>query len=84
MDSEEIRSKIKQIIANATNIDPAKIEDNASYKDDLGLDSLTMLEISVDLDSEFDLEMPEEELANIRTLQNSVDLIQKYLVVKQA
>ena len=84
MDAEEIRSKIKKIISNATNIDPIKIADNASYKDDLGLDSLTMLEISVDLDSEFDLEMPEEEMANIRTLQNSVDLIQKYLAAKQA
>lgn len=84
METEEIRSKIKEIISNATNISPEKIGDNASYKDDLGLDSLTMLEISVDLDSEFDLEMPEEELANIRTLQNSVDLIQKYLAAKQA
>lgn len=83
MDSEQIRSKIKEIISNATNIDPAKIADNASYKDDLGLDSLTMLEISVDLDSEFDLEMPEEEMVNIRTLQNSVDLIQKYLAAKE-
>ena len=82
MDSEDIRGKIKEFISNAANIDAAKIGDNASYKDDLGLDSLTMLEISVDLDSEFDLEIPEEELANIHTIQDSVNLVQKYLAAK--
>jgi acyl carrier protein len=82
MDPQEITGLIKGFIANAANIDAAKIADNASYKDDLGLDSLTMLEISVDLDSEFDLEIPEEELANIRTIQDSVGLVQKYLAEK--
>ena len=82
MESEAIRGKIKEFISNAANIDAAQIADNASYKDDLGLDSLTMLEISVDLDSEFDLEIPEEELANIHTIQDSVNLVQKYLAEK--
>ena len=79
MDPEEIREKIKEIVGNSTDIDPSEIDDNASFKDDLGLDSLTMLEITVDVDSEFDLELPEEELANLHTIQNSVDLVQKYL-----
>lgn len=82
MNPEEITEKIKGFIANAANIDAATIADNAAYKDDLGLDSLTMLEISVDLDSEFDLEIPEEELANIQTIQDSVGLVQKYLADK--
>jgi acyl carrier protein len=82
MDTLEITNKIKGFIANAANIDPAKIADNASYKSDLGLDSLTMLEISVDLDSEFDLEIPEEEMANIQTIQDSVGLVKKYLAEK--
>jgi acyl carrier protein len=82
MDSEEIRNQIKGFISNAANIDPSQIGDKASYKDDLGLDSLTMLEISVDLESEFDLIVPEEEFANIKTLQDSVDLVQKYLAAK--
>jgi len=79
MDTEVIRSKIKEFISNAANIDSAKIADNASYVNDLGLDSLTMLEISVDLESEFDMEVPEEELANLKTIQDSVNLVQKYL-----
>ena len=47
--------------------------------EDLGLDSLTILEITVDVDNEFDLELPEEELAELRTVQDSVELVQKYL-----
>jgi len=83
MDPEEIRRQIKEFISNAANIDPAQIADNASYKDDLGLDSLTMLEISVDLESEFDLEeIPEEEMGGLQTIQDSVNLVQKYMAAK--
>jgi acyl carrier protein len=75
----EIRGKIKQIITNTTSIPTSEIADTAAYKEDLGLDSLTILEITVDVDHEFDLELPEEELAELRTVQDSVELVQKYL-----
>ena len=78
MDTIEIREKIKQIIVRTTSIDPEEIGDTASFKDDLDLDSLTMLEIAVDVDYEFDLHLAEEELGKLRTLQDSVELVQHH------
>lgn len=75
MDVAEVRSKIKEIIANVTNIDPAEIADNAHFIDDLQLDSLSLLEIGVDVDYEFRLGVPEERLQELRTVQDSVDLV---------
>ncbi len=46
METTEIRTQIKEVIANATSIDVADIGDNASFEDELGLDSLTLLEIA--------------------------------------
>ena len=75
MHVEEVRAKIKEIIANVTNIDPAEIADNASFVEDLQLDSLSLLEIGVDVDYEFKLGVPEERLQELRTVQDSVDLV---------
>lgn len=83
MDVEEIRRKIKQIIANVTNIDPEEIGDQASFIDDLQLDSLSLLEIGVDVDYEFKLGVPEERLQELRTVQDSVDLVLERLAEKE-
>lgn len=83
MDIAEVRIKIKEVIAQTTSIDPADISDTASFKDDLELDSLTMLEIGVNVDYEFDLHFPEEELGKLLTVQDSAELVMKYLAQKE-
>lgn len=75
MDADEITTKIKQIIANVTNLDPDEISNEASFIEDLQLDSLSLLEIGVDVDYEFKLGVPEERLQELRTVQDSVDLV---------
>ena len=82
MDVAEVRSKVKQIISNVTNIAPDQIADNASFIDDLNLDSLSLLEIGVDVDFEFKLGVPEERLQQLRTVQDSVDLVLQVLAEK--
>ena len=72
---EEIREKIKQIISNVTNIPVAEIADDASYLEDLNLDSLSLLEIGVDVDYEFKLGLPEEEMGGILTVNDAVSLV---------
>ena len=75
MDTVEIREKIKEIIANVTNLDPAEIDDKAHFIDDLQLDSLSLMEIGVDVDYEFKLGVPEERLQDLRTVEDSVQLV---------
>lgn len=83
MDVEQIKIKVKEVIAQTTSIEPSEISDTASFKDDLNLDSLTMLEIGVNVDYEFDLHFPEEELGKLQTVQDSVELVQKYMAQKE-
>ncbi len=84
MDTAEISSKIKGIIANVTGIEAEEIDDDASFVDDLGMDSLSLLEIGVDVDYEFKLGVPEEELGQLRTVREAVALAKKYLAGKVA
>lgn len=82
MDVAEVRSKVKQIISNVTNISPTLIADNAAFVEDLNLDSLSLLEIGVDVDFEFKLGVPEERLQQLRTVQDSVDLVMQVMAEK--
>ena len=82
MSIEEIRTRIKEIIANVTNIDPAEIGDDASLVEELQLDSLSLLEIGVDVDYEFKLGVPEERLGKMRTVGDAVALVQETLAAK--
>jgi len=76
----DIRNKIKEAIANVSDIELEDIPDDASFKDDLGLDSLVLLEISVDIELQFGLEVSEEALGQLHTLQDAVELVQQALV----
>ncbi len=84
MDRAEIRERIKEIIANVTNIDPQEIGDAASFTADLGLDSLSLLEIGVDVDYEFQLGLPEERMRGIDSVDQTVALVEERLREKQA
>lgn len=75
MDVADIRTKVKEIISNVTNLDRDEISDGASFVEDLQLDSLSLLEIGVDVDYEFKLGVPEERLQELRTVQDAVDLV---------
>ena len=84
MSADEIRNKIKKSISSITYIDAEKIGDFASYKDDLAIDSLSILEIVVDVEYQFQIKVPEEELSAIRTISDTVNTVQKYLCAEVA
>jgi acyl carrier protein len=77
MQEVEIRERIKQIIGNISGINPQKIGDTDSLRDDLKLDSLSLLEIGVDVDLAFKLNLPDEKYREIGTLPQMVDLVQQ-------
>lgn len=79
LSTDEIRAKIKEVIANVADIDPAEIGDDADLRQDLNLDSLSLLEIGVDVDYAFQLgiEDLEDRLANLTTLAEVVALVEK-------
>ena len=79
METNAIRENIKQSIARITGIPPERIADAASYRDDLGLDSLSMLEIAVDAELCFRVKIPDERLPEIQTVADAVRIVGEYV-----
>ena len=84
MDVAEMKARIKEIISNITNIDPGSIDDSASFTQDLDLDSLSLLEIGVDVDYEFQLGLPEERMRGIDSVNETVALVGERLREKSS
>jgi acyl carrier protein len=78
MDSRAITTRVKEIIGNITSISPESIGDSATFVDDLGLDSLAILEIVVDVEKAFKIRATDEELQNVRCIEDSVALILRH------
>jgi acyl carrier protein len=79
MDEREICNKIKEAIAKISDIDAADIADTASFQDDLGLDSLVLLEISVEIEMQFGLKVRGDDLKQLQTVQDAVEFVQQGL-----
>lgn len=84
MNRAEIQQRIKQIISNVTNIPPGDIADEASFTKDLDLDSLSLLEIGVDVDYEFQLGLPEERMRGLDSVNDTLALVEERLRERQA
>ena len=83
--TDQIRAKIKEVIASVADIDAAGIADDADLRRDLNLDSLSLLEIGVDVDYAFQLgiEDLEDRLAKLETLDEVVALVERLRAERQ-
>lgn len=75
--SAELESKVKDIIVSQLGVDADKVVNSATFVDDLGADSLDTVELIMAIEEEFDCEIPEEEAANISTVQEVIDFVLK-------
>lgn len=82
LDPQEIRTQVTKIIGEVADLDPADMEHGAALVEDLGLDSLSLLEISVDVDYHFKLGLPEGEMKGLTTIEEIVDLVVRRLAEK--
>ena len=79
MEAREIRTQIKEIIANVAGLDATTIADGARFEEDLALDSLALLEIGVDIDYAFKLGVPDDTLRRLRSIPETVALVEQCL-----
>ncbi len=72
-----IEEKVKAIIVEQLDldIDPSELNDNASFVDDLGADSLDTVELVLALEEEFECEIPESDADKIQTVQQAIDYV---------
>lgn len=65
-----VNSKIKDIIAEQLSVDSEKVKPEASFVDDLGADSLDIVELIMAFEEAFDIEIPDSDAEKLRTVQN--------------
>ena len=73
--SATIEQKVKGIIAENLGVAEEEIKNTSSFIEDLGADSLDIVELVMQMEEEFEVEIPDEEAENIKTVQNAVDYI---------
>src|ERR1700744_768304 len=71
-----VAEKVKQIIVEQLGVDESQVEPSASFVDDLGADSLDIVELVMAFEEAFDLDIPDEDAEKIRTVQNAIDYIE--------
>ena len=64
--------KVKEIIVRELGVERDKLTDNASFIDDLGADSLDIVELVMEFEKEFNIDIPDEEAEKLRTVGDAV------------
>jgi acyl carrier protein len=70
-----IEQKVKQIIVEQLGVDESQVDPTASFVDDLGADSLDIVELVMAFEEKFDLEIPDEDAEKIATVKDAIDYI---------
>ncbi len=79
MSSEEIFEKVKKIIIEQLGVTESSITMEASFIDDLGADSLDIVELIMALEEEFDIEIPDSDAEKVVTVGDVVDYIKDHI-----
>ncbi len=72
-----IFDKVKSIIVDQLDVDEDKVTLNANIQDDLGADSLDIVDLVMSFEDEFDLEIPDDQVENIKTVGDVVKYIEE-------
>lgn len=75
MDRVEIENKVKEVLAEKLNIPLDKIDLSSSLRDDLGMDSFASVEVIFEIEDKFNIEVPDQEAANIKTVTDILNYI---------
>jgi acyl carrier protein len=71
-----VEQKVKQIIVEQLGVDESQVDTNASFVDDLGADSLDIVELVMAFEEAFELEIPDEDAEKITTVKDAVEYIE--------
>jgi acyl carrier protein len=75
MSNATIESKVKSIIADQLGVGEEEIKPESSFIEDLGADSLDIVELVMAMEEEFEVEIPDEEAENIKTVGDAINYI---------
>ncbi|HEX5660422.1 MAG TPA: acyl carrier protein [Polyangiales bacterium] len=76
--SKQVNEKVRAIIAEQLGVNADGFKDDASFIDDLGADSLAVVELVLALEENFSISIPDTETQNIRTVADAVSYIEQH------
>jgi len=79
----DVSDKVKKIICDQLMVDQEEITDESSFVEDLGADSLDTVELIMEFEDEFGIEIPDEQAEKISTVGEAVAYLEKLLAEKQ-
>ncbi len=71
-----IEERVKKIVAEQLSLKESEVNNESSFVDDLGADSLDTVELVMALEEEFETEIPDEQAENISTVQSAIDYVE--------
>lgn len=77
MVSGSIEDKLKQIVINQLGVEEAAVVGKAKFIEDLGADSLDIVELVMAMEEAFGIDIPDEEAENLRTVDDAISYIRK-------
>ncbi len=79
----DIEERVKRIIEEQLMVDRFEITDAASFIDDLGADSLDTVEMIMEFEDEFEMEIPDEEAEKIETVGDAIEYLKQKIETKE-
>ncbi len=79
MDDNDVRKRVKKVIAQVLKLSDENISDEANFIFDLGADSLQSVELVAAFEEEFNIEMAEDKALEVQTVSDAVNFISQYL-----
>jgi acyl carrier protein len=74
----DVLDRVKRIIVDRLGVDESEVTPEASFKDDLGADSLDIVELVMELEDEFDMEISDEDAEKITTVGEVISYIESH------
>lgn len=79
INGKNLEQEIRNLIADIIEMDPAQIDPNAHLVEDLGMDSMMALEILAAIEKKFRIQIPEDDLPKITTINRAIELTKRYV-----
>ena len=77
MAEDDIAERVATIVANQLDVEKEKVKPETSFINDLGADSLDIVELVMELEEEFQMSIPDEDAEKIRTVGEAIEYIRK-------
>ena len=82
LSADEVTERIMNVVKNFDQVDPSKVSPETKFADDLGLDSLDVVEVVMAIEDEFAIEIPDNEADAITSIADAVEYISKHPMAK--